>query len=515
MIPVLDSSGMKRADAETIQTLGLPSLVLMETAAGVVTEAIEERFSSAGRVVVVCGPGNNGGDGLSVARQLHVRGWEATAVLLPRADRLSGDAAVQLGLAASFGVPVVRLEGGGLDPLAAALSSAALVVDALFGTGLDRPLAGLARAAVELVDACGAPIVAVDIPSGLSGSSSRADWPCLTAELTVALAAPKLPHVLPPACYRCGELAVGTIGIPAWVLEKNATVWLLEDEDVAGWLPVREPDAHKGHFGHFGVLAGRRGRAGAAALAAHAAVTAGAGLVTVGTAAEAVGPIQSAVPEAMVDVVADGRGRVASDAALDAFLAKLTVLAVGPGIGTGEPAKALLDRVLAKWKGPIVVDADGLTLLAGDLEALRRRGAPTVVTPHPGELARILGKPIAEVVADRLEAAREAARRSGAVVLAKGARTLVVEPSGRALVNPTGTPGLASGGAGDTLTGLIGALLAQGVAPVASAAAGAFLHGRAAELAESHFPAAVPAGSLAGFVAEAWRELVTRGEGAG
>jgi NAD(P)H-hydrate epimerase len=502
MIPVLDANQMRAADRVTIRVLGLPGMVLMESAAGAVTEVVVDRFPEAQRVLVACGPGNNGGDGLAVARQLRCRGFAVDVALLVGESELKGDAAAQLELAHRFGVTIHRC-GSSVSRLADLTPGASVIVDALFGTGLDRPLEGRWAKAVGMLNGAGVPIVSVDIPSGLQGSSGEVTGATVEAFLTVTFAAPKVAHVLPPACWRCGEVAVAEIGIPPWVVQEQATMGLIEGEDVAAWLPIREADAHKGNFGHLLVVAGREGRAGAAALAARAAVTLGAGLVTVATAHGAVRPVQAQVPEAMVDPLPAGKDGAVSGAGLEGSLGKATALAVGPGLGVTAGPRRLLDKVLEEWTGPLVLDADALTMLAGRLEALRRRKGPTVLTPHPGELGRLLGVPTSAVTKDRLQAAQEASRRSGAVVLAKGARTVIVGGGGSSMVNPTGTPGLASGGAGDVLTGVIGALLAQGVPAREAAAAGAWLHGRAAELAGERFPAAVPAGSLVEALARA------------
>jgi NAD(P)H-hydrate epimerase len=507
MIPIVDTAAMREADRVTISELGLPGLVLMELAAAAVTDLVTERFADAGQVLIVCGPGNNGGDGLAVARQLRNRGHLAEAVLLADPSQLRGDAAMQLALARSFGVPVHECVKGPLDELARLLADARLVVDALFGTGLERALDGRWQTAVELIDGAGWPVVAVDIPSGLSGSASDVPGPAVRATVTVTFGAPKLAHVLPPACERCGEVAVADIGIPPWILERQAVAAMLEADDVAAWLPVRERDAHKGHFGHLLVIAGRVGRAGAAALAARAAVNAGCGLVTVATAEGAVTPVQAAVPEAMVDPLPQaGDGAVTGDG-VESLLAKATAVAIGPGLGLGDGPRRLLERVLGAWHGPLLLDADALTLLDGRLERLAGRAGETVVTPHPGELGRLLGLPTAVVAADRLGAAGTAAARSGATVLAKGARTVIVHAADRPLINPTGGPGLASGGAGDVLTGVVGALLAQGLAGRQACAVGAWLHGRAAELAASAWPGAVPASVVAAHLPGAEAEL--------
>lgn len=505
MIPVLDSEGMREADRVTIQELGLPGLVLMEQAAAAVTDVVLDRLAGSGRVVVVCGPGNNGGDGLACARQLLCRGVGVEAVVLAEEAALRGDAGVQLGLARRFGLQPLMVSDD-LDALGKALGGADVVVDALFGTGLDRPLEDRWAGAVRCLNASGKLIVAVDVPSGLSGGSGGVPGEAVEAAVTVTFAAPKLAHVLPPACWRCGEVAVAEIGIPPWVLDAHAAMGLVELVDVAGWLPGRALDAHKGRFGHLLVVAGRLGRAGAAALAARAAVNAGAGLVTVATAEKAVGPVQALVPEAMVDSLPDGPDGAARGDGLEDSIEKATAVAVGPGMGTGERQGKMLDWLLERFGGPVVLDADALTLLAGRVEVLRGRGAPTVLTPHPGELGRLLGWPTERVTADRRTAARELAERSGAVVLAKGARSLVVGGEGLDLANPTGSPGLATGGSGDVLTGLVGSLLTQGLEAREAAAAGAWLHGRAAELAGETHPGAVPASELARHLAAAEAE---------
>lgn len=489
MIGVLDNRAMREADRHTIEDLGLPGRVLMEQAAAAVTEVVAERFSELGRVLVLCGPGNNGGDGLACARQLLCRGVEVEAWVLADESALRPDAGAQLALARAYGVPLLVGEVDQLAVLRDALAGAGVVVDALFGTGLDRPLTGRWAEIVRLVNASGKAVVAVDVPSGLCGDSGAVHADAVDADVTVTFAAPKLAHALPPACWRCGEVAVAEIGIPPWILERNAVLLLPELGDIAGWLPSRHLDAHKGDFGHLLIVAGRVGRAGAAALAARAAVTSGGGLVTVLVEDAAVAPIQALVPEAMIDVLGDAPGPPPA-------LLRASALAVGPGIGTTERQRVLLETLLASFSGPVVLDADALTLLAGRLEALQERRAPTVLTPHPGELGRLLDWPTERVVADRLTAAREAAARSGAVVLAKGARTLIVGGEGTDLINPTGTPGLATGGSGDVLTGLIGGLLAQGLGGKEAAATGAWLHGRAAELAAERFPGAVPASAL-------------------
>jgi len=283
---------------------------------------------------------------------------------------------------------------------------------------------------------------------------------------------------------------------------------MTEADDVALMLPHRTPDAHKGRFGHLLLVAGSTGRGGAVAMAARSAVVTGSGLVTMAV-PEPVGPVvDAACLEAMTHPMeTDADGGVAGPDGLDGLMARMTSVATGPGMGTGPGAAATLSWLLDNWDGPLLLDADAINLLAGTPERLTGRDIPAVLTPHPGELARLLGSSTEDVVSDRLGAARDAAGKTGAIVVAKGFGTIIAEPDGQAWVNPTGDVGLASGGSGDVLTGAIGALLAQGVDPLRAALVGCWLHGRAGEIGGEIYPAAVPAGELPGLLADAWREL--------
>jgi len=510
MLPVLDNDGMREADRHTIEDRGVPGLVLMENAAVGVVDTLRESFPDARRVLILCGPGNNGGDGFAAARHLHNGGLDVQLCLVGDPDRLRGDAAVNYRLAAAFGVPDVVIGDDDLAVVESLLDDwpADVVVDAVLGTGADRPLTGRLAALVELVDNADVPVVAVDVPTGLNGSSPQIPGPHLPADVTVTFAALKTCHVLPPACTVCGEVVVVDIGIPPAALEAGSTLRLTEAEDIALMLPARLPDAHKGSFGHLLIAAGAAGRGGAVAMAARSAVVTGAGLVTMAVPEPVVPVVDGACLEAMTHALAsDASGAIAVEADLEVVLPGKTAIAAGPGWGTGEGARRALDRILGSWQGPLLLDADAINLLAGKPEQLAGRDTAPVLTPHPGELARLLGVETAEVVGDRVGAAREAAKRTGAIVVAKGYGTVIADPDGQAWINPTGDVGLASGGSGDVLTGTIGSLLAQGCEPLRAALVGCWLHGRAGELGGEIFPAAVPAGELPGLLADAWREL--------
>ena len=510
MLPILDNDGMREADRHTIEDLGVPSLVLMENAATGVVEAIRDSFPDARRVLVLCGRGNNGGDGFAAARHLHNGGIDVELCLLGDPETLSPDAATNYRLVVAFGVPVAVIADDDLSVIQSLLDDwpADLVVDAMLGTGIDRPLGGRLADVAELVARSGSPVVAVDVPTGLNGSSSQVPGPHLPADLTVTFAALKVCHALPPACTSCGDIAVVDIGIPPAALDGGSSLRLVEADDVALMVPERSPDAHKGTFGHLLVVAGSVGRGGAVAMAGRAAVVVGSGLVTMAVPEPVVPVVDGLCLEAMSHPLPCGDdGAVAGPDGLDALIDRVTAVAAGPGLGTGDGAAATLDWLLDHWQGPLLLDADAINLIAGTPERIAGRDVAPVLTPHPGELARLLGADTEEVVEDRVAAARDAARRSGAVVVAKGYGTVIADPDGRAWVNPTGDVGLASGGSGDVLTGTIGGLLAQGLDPVRAALLGCWLHGRAGEIAGEVYPAAVPAGRLAGWLADAWSEL--------
>jgi NAD(P)H-hydrate epimerase len=510
MQPVLDNDAMREADRHTIEDLGVPGLVLMENAATGVVDALRAGYPDARRVLILCGRGNNGGDGLAAARHLANGGHDVEILLFADPGKLSPDAATNHRLAVAYGIPIGVVAGEDLSVLQAALAPAPpdVVVDALLGTGIDRPLGGRLAQVVERVSEAEVPVIAVDVPTGLNGSSEEVAGPVMPADLSVTFAALKLCHVLPPACLHCGDVAVVDIGIPPTVLEKDCRVRWVEDEDIALLLPERGTDAHKGRFGHLLVVAGAEGRAGAVAMAGNAAVVSGSGLVTMAVPAPAVPVVDGACLEAMTHaMIADEDGALAGPDGLDTLTHRMTAVALGPGMGTGRGAASTLDWFLDNWAGPLLLDADALNILAGRPERLAGRPDPPVLTPHPGELARFLGSSSEDVVADRVGAAREAATRAQSVVVAKGYRTVIADPDGEVWINPTGDHKLASGGSGDVLTGCVGALLAQGLEPTRAALVGCWLHGRAGEIGGEQYPAAVPAARLPELIAAAWREL--------
>jgi hydroxyethylthiazole kinase-like uncharacterized protein yjeF len=513
VIPVLDARRMRRADAEAIRR-GVPSSLLMENAASALADELCRADPECRRAVVVCGPGNNGGDGLAAARLIAGRGVAVRIFTLRNPEAYRGDPGDNLARARAAGLPIASLaSGAGVASLSRDLSEADAVVDALFGTGLARPLTGIAAQAVEAINRSGRPVLAADLPSGLSSDTGALIGPAVRAVWTVAFGAPKICHVAFPARALCGRIRVADIGIPRPILRRPGLhLALAEEEDVRRLLAPRPPDSHKGTFGRLAVIAGSRGKSGAAILAAHGALRAGAGLVTVFCPESLEEEIVSALPEAMTQGLAEEGGAISDAAApraLDA-LASFDAAVVGPGLSTAPGTVAFLRRLLAR-RVRLVCDADALNAFPGKLRVFASR----ILTPHPGEAARLLGVSTREIQADRVAAARRLARRSRAVVLLKGAASLVATRDGKDVaVIPTGTPLMSTAGSGDVLAGALGAFLAAGMKPVDAALAAAWLHGAAGEILGRRLgDAGLLAHELADALPIARRELGRRGGG--
>ena len=503
MIPILKAAAMRAADAAAIRS-GVASGVLMENAGAALADALRRRWPDARRVAVVCGPGNNGGDGFVAARQLAFAGVRPEIFTLDDPEAYRGDPAENRDRARALGIPVSALDGAAaFSRLARILAEADVAVDAIFGTGLSRPLAGAARRSVEKLNASGRPIVAADVPSGVFSDAGEIRGPAVRAALTVTFGAPKPCHVLPPASDLCGNLLVADIGIPRRMLEsRSSEAALLERSDVAALLRPRPLESHKGDFGRLAVIAGSRGKSGAALLAARGALRGGAGLVTI-FCAESLAPLfPVALPEVMTEPLPESEGAIGEDAADIAIrrLRGFDAAVAGPGLGTAPGTVAFLERLLAGTRLPLVLDADALNAFAGRPAKLRGRGRPPLVlTPHPGETGRLLGRSSSQVQADRLGSARALARRARGVVVLKGRHTIVAEPTGECAFNATGTPLLATAGSGDVLAGVLGALLAGGMHAAEAARCAVWLHGAAAEVLE---PRLGDAGLLAHEIAD-------------
>ncbi|OGD17778.1 MAG: hypothetical protein A2W03_11970 [Candidatus Aminicenantes bacterium RBG_16_63_16] len=520
---VLNASQMREIDRVTIEEIGIPGPVLMENAGREIYRELERRFPDLDqeKIVIVAGKGNNGGDGLVVARHLLNHGARPLVLLLAPKEEVRGDAALNLGIALAVGVNVREIRSGDdWRRRKAALKDATVVIDALFGTGLLRAAEGIHARAIEDMSASRGYKVAVDIPSGLSSDGFELIGPAVKADLTVALAAPKIAHVLPPAEDYVGELVVADISIPRRLLEDpQLKLEITPSRPLLPFFARRKSDTHKGTYGHVLIISGSLGKTGAAVMAARAALKTGAGLVTAATPASCLPIIARSMAELMTEPLEETPEKTIAARAADRAAAlargKEAVL-FGPGISTHPSTAGFLDSLLPKLKGPVVIDADGLNLLGLRPDLLARLPRPAVLTPHPGEFARLTGLPTAEVLKRRLELAPAFASEHNVYLVLKGYRTLVAAPDGRVFINPTGNPGMATGGSGDVLSGILASLLAQFKDPLLAALAGVYVHGLSGDLAaESLSEKALLAGDIIRFLPKALKCLEDEAEGCG
>jgi NAD(P)H-hydrate epimerase len=520
---ILTAAQMQRIDRLTTERCGVPSLTLMENAGRGVVEFLAERFAPLAqqRIVILCGRGNNGGDGLVVGRLLRDKGLKPRVLLFADPQKVQGDAAVNLDRLTITGMPEVVESPEAWQRLKPSLKGTTLAVDALLGTGLSKPLGGLLLDVVRDVNAelAGAQVVAIDLPSGISADTGDLIGEHVRAGFSVTFTAPKIAHIFPPACERVGEWVLTQIGTPPEALESDSELFLsLACRDDFAWVArPRKPDSHKGNFGHVLILAGSVGKTGAAALAAKAALRAGAGLVTVATAASALPIIASLGMEYMTEPLPETEAgtislRALEQGRLEKLLEGKSVLAIGPGIGSVPETAELVRSLVNHRRVPVVLDADGLNAFAGRMDSFRSGGdlPDAVLTPHPGEMSRLAGLGTTEIQTHRVERAREFAQKHQVNLVLKGFRTLTAAPDGKVWVNPTGNPGMATAGTGDVLTGLIAGLVAQyRDRPMSEVAAAAvYLHGSAGDLVEKELgQASLIAGDLIEALPGAYRLL--------
>ncbi len=474
---VLTAAEMREVDRLTTERCGVPSLQLMENAGASVMQCLAELFLDLPnrRIVLLCGKGNNGGDGLVVARLLKQRGCRPAVLLFAPPEAVRGDAAVNLKRwQEAEGELQIVTQASQWEAARGAVASADIVIDALLGTGLSGPVEGLLHSVIEVVNRQPrkATVIAVDTPSGLPSDlrpAANNAGPVVAADYTVTFTAPKVGQLLARDSGRVGKLLVRSIGTPAHLLEEDSKVklhWLEPNEFRS--LPLgRSPDAHKGDYGHALIVAGSRGKTGAAVLAAAGALRVGAGLVTVATPDDVLPIVASGLPEIMTAPLVGTEIGSISLRNLDygrfaELLKGKNVLALGPGLSTHAETQQFARTVLAESPLPVILDADGLNAFAGRADELAKRKTPALaLTPHPGEMARLLGRTTEEVQANRLEIAQQAASHWKAYVVLKGYRTIVATPDGRAFINSTGNPGMSTGGTGDVLTGMLAGLTAQ------------------------------------------------------
>ncbi len=511
---VVTTGQMRELDRLTIQKYATPSLTLMERAGEGIATALVERFGAAAKkgVLIVAGKGNNGGDGLVVARLLRKKRIPCEVALLARRDELSPDAAHNLRAWLKHKGKVFEIAADKLDLLSQRCAKNALLVDAILGTGTKNAVDGLFADAITLMNCSGLPIVAVDIPSGMDSDSGKALGVAIQAEMTVALGYPKLGEVIHPGLSCVGELVVADIGIDERAVAEVAPRIELLDRETIGWLVPRRPaDSHKGTYGHLLVVAGARGKTGAAILACRAAMRTGAGLVSLA----APRALNTIFASSLIEVMTEPLGHESSEqletlthADWRRLLERKSVVLFGPGIGVSEATQNATHWLLRNLDMPWVVDADGLNNLVLELDHLRQAKTPPILTPHPGEMARLIAKDTAAVNADRIEVARSFATAHRCHVVLKGARTVIATADGKVFINPTGNPGMASGGMGDVLAGIIAALLGQGLSAEDAMKLGVYLHGYIGDrVAESKGPIGLIASDIVDGLPNALAEL--------
>jgi NAD(P)H-hydrate epimerase len=492
---VCTAAQMREIDRQAIEELGIPGVVLMEAAGrGIVALIAKECPVEGKRVAVLCGSGNNGGDGYVAARHLIVRGADPVVYLVCDRARVAGDALVNLQILERMGAEIRALHTAeALEQENLNILRATIVIDALLGTGLNSPVRGILREVIQLANRSSALRVAVDIPSGLHADTGEILGVAFSADITVTLAFPKLGLVTHPGVDRVGRLHVVDLGLPLSVPgggRREFAARLLDSEHVGGLLHVRPSWGHKGTYGHLLLIAGSRGKTGAALLAAEAALRSGTGLCTIAAPPSALDALEAKTREAMLAPICpprnDGQDEVLDDsdelfARVDGLLEGKTAVALGPGILCGEGTERFVERLVRTCPVPLAIDADGLNELAPRVEVLREAGGPIALTPHPREMSRLCGLTVAEIQAQRLQTTRSFARRYQVALALKGARTIVGAPDGRLLINPTGSTALATAGTGDVLTGIVGGLLAQGYDPTDALAIAVYVHGAAGD----------------------------------
>jgi len=504
---IVTAREMQQMDRLTIESFGIPGRILMELAGSGAVRFMLEKFSDLQncRVGVVAGRGNNGGDGFVMARYLSQEKIPVTVYLLSAKTKVQGDAKANLDLLPALDIEVIEMPDATIfRKYKAAMHRQDVWVDAVLGTGLKSEVKGVYRDVIEFINRLNKPVFAVDIPSGINSDTGQVCGAAVQATATATFAFAKAGHVISPGAQYRGDLKIVEIGIPRFIADSvSPRQYLLTEAAIRSAILPRNPNAHKGTSGHLLVISGSPGKTGAAAMTAMAAMRSGAGLVTLGVPESLNAVLETQVLEAMTYALPETHDGMLDSAGLDAVLRLMAgkkCLALGPGIGTAPETQQLIFSLLGKSRIPLVIDADGLNLLSQQPEILKQLRAPAVLTPHPGEMARLCGTSVREVQEDRIQCARRFSERYGVHVVLKGAGTVISHPDGRVFINPTGNSGMASGGMGDVLTGLIAGFIAQGYAPEVAAHIGVYLHGAAAD---ALFRQKGPMGFLASEVMEA------------
>jgi hydroxyethylthiazole kinase-like uncharacterized protein yjeF len=487
---VLTSAQMKEIDRKTIEEIGIPGPVLMENAGLQILRSLREKFPNPEKekIVIVAGKGNNGGDGLVVARHLLIQGAAPLVLLLASKQEVKGDAALNLRIAENMGVEISEIRSlKNWQSYHREISQASVIIDAIFGTGLLKPLEGLYAKVVQDINQSRAHKIAVDIPSGLSSDSFEIIGPCVKANLTVTLAALKIAHIFPPAEECVGEIVVANISIPPFLFnDPSLKLELVDKNTLLPYFKKRKRDSHKGSYGHLFIISGSLGKTGAAVMAGKAALKMGAGLVTVGTPSSCLSIVARSMMELMTEPLPETSEKTISSEALQkvqTLLISKDALLIGPGISMHPSTAEFVFSLMPKINMPVIIDADGLSILASNLELLKSLSKPVILTPHPGEFARLLDIETRDVVKKKLELAPEFSKKFGVYLVLKGYRTLIATPDGRVFINPTGNPGMATAGSGDVLSGMMASEIIQEKDILGAILASVYVHGLSGDIA--------------------------------
>ena len=500
---------MREMDRKTIEEYGVLGIVLMENASMALSEVCADYLKSRGlkKAAIVCGAGNNGGDGFAAARLLTVRGYDVDVLLAGKEEKIKGDALINYNALLKMGIRVIKK----IEDFENVISKADIVVDALFGTGFSGEVRAPYDSVIDIINGSGKYVVSVDMPSGVDSDTGKAASHSVAADETVTFALAKIGSILYPGAENCGRLTVAGISIPKQVMEAaEIKIKALDFEEARALLPERKKRSNKGSYGRLFAFCGSKAMCGAAVLSVKSAYRAGCGLVYGCVPNECVDIIQNLVPEAVVKPMPSINGRFSPEGA-DAIaedLKQAKAVVIGPGIGQGDEVKKFVIDILKKVQCHAVIDADGLNALAGNAEVLAETAKIPVITPHPGEMARLTGKSVKEILDSTIDTAVDFAKKYNCVVLLKDARTVIASPEGQVYINMTGNNCMSKGGSGDVLTGIIGGLLCQMDDPFKAAVLGAYIHGLCGDKAAEklgHY--GVLAGDISGFLPEVIKNM--------
>ena len=511
VLKIVTSEEMQSLDRRTIEELGIPGMVLMENAGRAVYERIIRRIDTDKSVIVLAGRGNNGGDGFVVARHLFNNGYKVKIFLMAKKEDLKGDALLNCLIAEKIGLSIREiLSDSDLPLLTSELYMGDLLIDGLLGTGIKGGARGLIAEVIKIVNASGKTVIAIDTPSGLDCTTGHVEGPCIKATETVTFCLPKRGMFIFPGGLYVGNLVVADISIPKdfWENNENLYTHLITSEMIRENLPVRELDAHKGNCGRVLILAGSPGFTGAAALAGESSIRTGAGLVTVAVPESLNDIMEVKLTEVMTRPLPETPDKTISMKAFD-IISRINAdsMAIGPGLSVEKETGELVRKLISTSTVPLVIDADGLNLLSEDISVLEKRTCPVILTPHPGEMARLTGLTLKEIKADPVRVAGDFARKWNVYIILKFARSVIATPDGHIYFNPTGNPGMATGGSGDVLTGIVSSFLARQT-PLYACLCGTFLHGLCGSLACKDIgEEALIAGDLIDYIPEAFRYI--------